>query len=149
MATIPASADEFDSTSLPDSLIDEIEAILTSPETFTSSTPDKDILPLLSRIRDCEKYNDDVRVDRVQRWCGQLDDASRTAFARETITSFLEEVQSWPEWNWKANEEDVERIKIRVKQIKNTLNELPIEWLKRRVTGTNPPSFLSPIKTRH
>lgn len=127
-----------DSSSAPETsplndLIDQIELILTSPAKFASSTPEDRLAPLLQKLRSFEDVDD--RVVRIERWYNQLGDACRAAFARETITRFLAEVESWPDWIWNSTAPEVEERKVRVEQIKNGLGELPIEWLKTRVTG--------------
>lgn len=121
-------------TSLLTSWIDEIEVILTSPGSFTSSTPELLLSPLLSKINTYENY--DERIIRVEKWCNQLVDATRAAHARETILEILSEVESWGDWDWEETIEDVGEKKERIEEIKRTLNDLPIEWLKTRVTGT-------------
>jgi hypothetical protein len=123
-------------TSPLDSLIDQIELILTSPANFASSTAQDRLSPLLQKIRSFENIDD--RVIRLERWYNQLGDASRAAFARETITKFLAEVESWPDWTWNSTASEISSRKVRVEQIRNGLGELPIEWLKTRVTGCYP-----------
>ena len=78
------------------------------------------------------------RVARIERWCGELGDATRAAYARETITLFLEEVEQWGEWEWDSLTEEVEERKRRVNDINRSLRDLPIEWLKSRVQGPLP-----------
>ena len=72
---------------------------------------------------------------QIVKWCEQLDDAVSAANAREVITAYLQEVTSWPEWTYSITAEVVELRKGRVTEIKKDLAELPIEWLKTRVTG--------------
>ena len=114
-------------------LIDQIELILTSPAEFTSSTPQNLLVPLLSKIN---SYNEaDHRIIQVEKWCNQLYDATRAAHARETIIEFLAEVESWEDWNWECPTSEVTERKSRIEEIKRILSNLPIEWLKTRVTG--------------
>jgi hypothetical protein len=115
------------------SLIDQVELILTSPANFASSTPQDRLAPLVEKLRWFEDVDD--RVIRLERWCNQLGDACRAAYARETITKFLAEVESWGTWNWSSTAPEVQERKVRVEGIRNGLGELPIEWLKTRVTG--------------
>ena len=75
------------------------------------------------------------RVARIETWCGELGDATRAAYAREVIIQFLEEVERWGDWEWEAALDDVEEREIRVDEIKRSLRDLPIEWLKSRVQG--------------
>jgi hypothetical protein len=120
-------------------LIDQIESILTSPGTFRTTTATS-LLPLLERLQFCN-YDDDgiqQRIVKIVKWCEQLDDAATAAHARETITAYLKEVISWPEWTYSTPAEVVEIRKERVHQIKWGLAELPVEWLKTRVTRTIP-----------
>ena len=133
------------SDSLPTShlstLIDRIELILTSPADFTSSTSKTVLAPLLAEINTCTEVDElHDRVVRVERWCNQLGDATRAANAREIITQFLDEIESWQEWQWQANLEEVQEKKRRVEQIKKRLSDLPVEWLKTRVTGISLPT---------
>ena len=122
-------------SSHPSSLIDQIESILNSPSTFTTSTP-ATLIPLLEKLEILETDEEGQdRIVRVVEWCEQLDDAVSAANAREVITAYLKEVTSWPEWIYSAQKEQVEIRKNRVDQIKAGLAELPIEWLKSRVTG--------------
>jgi len=123
------------------SLIDQIEGILNSPAEFTSSTSQSVLPPLLSQIN-LEDASEELeeRVIRLEKWCGQLSDATRAAETREIITRFLNEVEGWDEWQWSINIEDVQEQKGRVNEIKKVLSELPIEWLKSRITGF-PPFF--------
>lgn len=75
-------------------MIDEIEAILTSPAEFTSSTSEHQLAPLLGQVKWCEDDELCERIERVESWCSQLGDASRAAYTRETIIKFLGEVGS-------------------------------------------------------
>ena len=121
-------------------LIDQIELILTSPAEFTSSTPQNLLVPLLSKIN---SYNEvDHRIHRVEKWCNQLYDATRAAHARETIIEFLAEVEDWEDWDWGCPASEVAEKKSRVEEIKRILSNLPIEWLKTRVTGIAIPYFI-------
>ena len=123
-------------TSPLSTLIDQIELILTSPADFTSSTPNTQLAPLLAEINAYEEVGElHDRMVMVERWCNQLGDATRAADAREIIVQFLDEVESWDEWQWKANLEEVQEKKGRVEEIKRGLSGLPVEWLKTRVTG--------------
>ena len=133
------STGEFTSHLLS-SLIDQIELILTSPADFTSSTPQTVLSPLLSQINTYDSVDDETqeRIARVEKWCNQLSDATRAAHARETITKFSGELESWNEWQWNCAVGEVEEKKGRVEEIKRTLSNLPIEWLKTRVTGFSP-----------
>ena len=126
-------------TSHLSTLIDQIELILTSPADFTSSTAKTLLAPLLAEINTCEEVDElQDRVVRVEQWCNQLGDAIRAANARETIIQFLDEIESWDEWQWKADLEQVQEKRGRVEAIKKGLRELPVEWLKTRVTGISP-----------
>jgi len=132
--------DEIDGSRHP-TLIDEIESILNSPAEFTSSTPSTTLLPLLDSLHSSShEFEGDLQesVANIERWCEQLDDACRAAFARDTITTSLNKIESWPEWDWNTNGETIESRRTRIEEIKLALAELPIEWLKRRVTGTFP-----------
>lgn len=119
-------------------LIDQIESILTSPSAFTTSTPTA-LFPFLEQLQ-YEDQDDEgqERIVRVVKWCEQLDDAVTAANARQVITMYLEEVRSWPEWTYSTTAEAVGKRKERVEEIKRGLAELPIEWLKSRVTGMSP-----------
>jgi len=131
--------DEIDTSRHP-TLIDEIESVLSSPAEFTSSTPSTTLLPLLDSLHSSShELEDDLqeRLANVERWCGQLDDACRAAYAREIISTSLNKVESWPEWDWNTNGEEIERRRTRIEEIKLALAELPIEWLKKRVTGAS------------
>lgn len=134
--------DTFESTDatshLLSSLIDQIELILTSPADFTSSIPQTLLAPLLSEINTYDYDVEQDRINRVEKWCNQLSDATRAAFARETITEFLNEIESWEEWQWNSTITEVSEKKSRVEEIKRTLSDLPIEWLKTRVIGSIP-----------
>jgi hypothetical protein len=116
-------------------LIDEIEAILTSPAEFTSSTFEDHLAPLLDRIKWCDDDELCERIEKVERWCSQLDDAGRAAYTRETIVTFLGEVEGWDEWSWECAAEVVDEKKVRIEEVTRGLGRLPIEWLKLRVTG--------------
>jgi hypothetical protein len=119
------------------SLIDQIELTLTSPADFTSTTSQLLLPQLLQRSFGCEDVDvESRRVARIETWCGELGDATRAAFAREVIIQFLEEVERWGDWEWEAALDDVEERKIRVDEIKRSLRDLPIEWLKSRVQGS-------------
>src|SRR5271156_3795686 len=125
--------DEIEDSSHPP-LIDEIESILNCPAGFTSSTPSTTLLPLLDSLHSSShELPDDLqeRVANIGRWCEQLDDACRAAYARETITAFLKDVESWPDWEWNTDREEIENRRTRIEEIKLVLAELPIEWLKR------------------
>jgi len=123
------------------SLIDQIELTLTSPADFTSTTSQLVLPRLLQRLFDCDDVDvESVRVGRIETWCGELGDATRAAYAREVITQFLEEVEQWGDWEWESPTDDVAERKVRVEEIKRSLRDLPIEWLKSRVQG--PPHFL-------
>ena len=125
-------------------LIDQIELILTSPADFTSSTPKLLLAPLLAEINTCEEVDElHGRIVRVERWCNQLADATRAANAREIIIQFLDEVESWEEWQWDSGIVEVQEKKRRMEEIKKRLSELRIEWLKTRVTGNFPLRLLS------
>lgn len=126
-------------TSHLSTLIDQIELILTSPADFTSSTAKTRLAPLLAEINTCEEVDElHDRVVRVEQWCNQLGDATRAASARETIIQFLDEIESWEEWQWTASLEQVQEKRERVEAIKKGLSKLPVEWLKTRVTGIPP-----------
>src|SRR5579859_1797310 len=135
-SVVPESLSRLERVSShPSSLIDQIESILNSPSTFTTSTP-ATLLPLLERLEVLETDEEGQdRIVRLVKWCEQLDDAVTAANAREVITAYLNEVTSWPEWTYSAQKEHVELRKNRVEQIKGGVAELPIEWLKNRVTG--------------
>ena len=126
-------------SSHPISLIDQIESILTSPSSFTTHSA-TDLLPLLDQLQLSEEDDDEAqeRIIKIVKWCEQLDDAVRAAHARETITTYLKQVTSWPEWTYSISTEAVEEMKGRIERIKKGLAELPIEWLKIRVTGIIP-----------
>jgi hypothetical protein len=116
--------------------LEQIESILTSPAEFTPTTPEDRLAPLLHAIRTCDDDDLRERVDRVERWCGQLADVSRAAHARDQIIYFLNQVQSWPDWMWGFSREDVDSRKERIKEIDAAMGELCVEsWLKKRVTG--------------
>ena len=134
MAESQIEAEHANDSSL---LIDQIEAILNSPVEFTSNTLESRLIPLLEQIRDV----DDTRITRLEKWCDELDDASRAAYVRETILKLLSEVEEWDNWKWNLEIQHVEEKKGRVEEIREILTELPIEWLKSRVTGT----FLLPL----
>ena len=124
------------STSHVGSLIDQIELILTSPADFTSSTSQLTLPPLLQRLFDYD--GSDVEVEkrgRIERWCSELQDATRAAYARETIVEFLDEIETWGDWDWDSHSEEVELKRRRADEIKCSLGALPIEWLKSRVQG--------------
>ena len=123
-------------TSHLSALIDRIEIILTSPADFTSSTYKTLLAPLLAEINTCADVDElHDRVARVERWCNQLGDATRAADAREIIIQSLDEIESWEEWQWGHNSEEVQEKRRKVEEVKRGLNELPIEWLKTRITG--------------
>jgi hypothetical protein len=140
MASSDSHYDDFDATTETSPLVsylDQIELILTTPTEFRASTPQDRLSGLLERVRGCANVDElGERVDRVQRWCGQLADACRAAFARDTISEFVDEVEDWGEWTWDSTSMEVDGRRGRVREIKNVLGELPIEWLKTRVTGT-------------
>jgi len=139
MAQHSGTATSPRSTSHLASLIDQIELILTSPADFSSTTSQLTLPPLLQRLYDVDYVSEEnERLTRVERWCGELGDATRAAYARETITLFLEEVEQWGEWEWSSPTEEVEVRKRRINDINRSLGELPIEWLKSRVQGLSP-----------
>src|SRR5271170_8059923 len=140
MSPLSMAQDEnFDHTSHLVSLIDQIETVLNSPEDFTSSTAQSILPPLLSQINDYDVSEQlEERVFTLEKWCRQLSDATRAAETRETIIGILNEVENWDEWTWNRNVIEVEEKKSRVTQIKRILAELPIEWLKSRITGLPP-----------
>jgi hypothetical protein len=123
-------------------LIDQIEVILASPAEFTSSTLETRLSPLLRAINECD-LDDDLydRVIQLERWCNQLQDATRAAFTRETILKCLGEIESWEDWSWDTPVQEIDIKKSQIDGIKRILKELPIEWLKSRVTGINYPPF--------
>ena len=136
MAQHSGTATSPRSTSHLASLIDQIELILTSPADFSSTTSQLTLPPLLRRLYDIDYVSEEnERLTRIERWCGELGDATRAAYARETITLFLEEVEQWGEWEWSSPTEQVEVRKRRINDINRSLGELPIEWLKSRVQG--------------
>lgn len=138
---LESSSSVLERVSSHPSLIDQIESILNSPCTFTTSTPTT-LLPLLERLEHLETDEEGQEtIVRLVKWCEQLDDAVSAAHAREVIAAYLREVISWPEWTYSAQKEQVEIRKNRVDQIKGGLSELPIEWLKSRVTGIYFPTF--------
>jgi hypothetical protein len=113
-------------------LIDKLEGILVSPEEFSSDSLETRILPILRQLRGNEY---DTRAAELEKWCSQLDDACQAAFARETIQKLLSEVQAWGEWKWDFQGHQVDEKQRRVEDMKKELADLPIEWLKSRVTG--------------
>ena len=119
-------------------IITEIESILATPDEFTSTTPEAVLLPLLEEIQDDPAVDTDLyeRISRIRRWCTQLDDACRAAYARDTINKFLKEIESFEEWTWEQELEIIQSKRSRIDEIKSSLNELPIEFLKQRVKGS-------------
>jgi hypothetical protein len=128
------SAEEGDTSPLS-VLIDRIERILLSPERFTSSSALLEIHPLLQQIskhEGDELEREGERVRHVETWCAQLQDATQAAYSRERITSILDLVQSWGPWNYESL---VEHGEGQMESIIKEVEELPIEWLKQKVTG--------------
>lgn len=121
----------------PSSLIDQLELMLNSPGTFTPSTPTS-LLSLIDKLPFREADEEvQARIARVVKWSQQLDDAVSAAHARQVITAYLKEVTSWPEWSYSVHKKQVQVVKNRVDEIKQDISELPIEWLKSRVTGNS------------
>src|SRR5271155_4034946 len=123
-------------------LANQIEGILSSPADFTASTPQEILFPLLNRLRQRVHHLQDAatqgRVAQLEVWCKQLEDASRAAFARNKIVRHLTELETWEDWQWSFPVEEIQRRKVRVEEISLEIAELPIEWLKTRVTGKCP-----------
>jgi len=134
---VESVGDKVQLSSHLNSLITKIESILASPSEFTSKTLEKTIIPILSLIQDAEYVADELyeRIGCIRRWCTQLDDACRAAYARERINEFLTEIENWEDWQWQDTLSTIESKRTRIDDIKQELNELPIEWLKNRVTG--------------
>jgi Growth-Arrest-Specific Protein 2 Domain len=121
-------------------LLNNVELILASPQDFSEDTPQQRIFPLLSTIRSREL--DPPQEDRLAQlgvWCKHLEDACGAAFARDKITTHLSELESWEDWQWDFSLQVMQEKRFRTEEIEREITELPIEWLKRRVTGNNNP----------
>ena len=118
-------------------LIGKLDSILSSPSEFTSKTPETEIFPLLEQLRNTQITDENVhtKINILERWCKQLDDTCRAAYSREQITHHLKEVEAWEEWAWEDPIAIIQGKKSRTEEIQRSLTELPIEWLKTRVTG--------------
>jgi hypothetical protein len=118
-------------------IVTQIESILSAPDEFTSTTPEKVITPLLHQIQEGLCNDNDLRdrISRIRRWCAQLNDACRAAHARDTVTEFLTEINAWDEWSWEDELDPLQEKRSRLDEMKSALNELPIEFLKERVKG--------------